>query len=124
MFSKKESQDNSRDRFVETGNATVVQLDVDVFLSDDTVTIYAHVPGSTPEDIEISLEGDADIIRIEGKRRRPKPKTKSKNGHFSAEECVWGEFYRRIILPAPVDIGNADALVEHGLLVLHLPLQK
>ena len=124
LFGKNVPVVRADDSSVPVNSASVAQLDVDVFLADDSVTIYAHVPGSSHEDIEISVEGNSDIIRIEGKRKRPRPQTKSKRGHFGTEECVWGEFYRRIILPAPVDIENADALVEDGLLVLHLPLQE
>ena len=78
-------------------------------------------------DIHVSVEGDADIVLIEGRRLRPEflafPKKKP-DGAFFTEECVWGDFYRRIILPESVDIENAEAKIRNGVLVLVLPLLK
>ena len=63
----------------------------------------------------------------EGKRMRPEhlafPKKKPE-GAFFTEECTWGDFYRRIILPESVDIESAEAKVKNGVLVLSLPLLK
>lgn len=124
FFNHKHIIDGTHSHAAEQSHSTVVQLDVDVFQTDDSIFIYALVPGSASEDVTISIEGNADIVRIEGKRLRPKPGVKTNKGHFTTEECVWGEFYRRIILPASVDINNADASVENGLLFLRLPLEK
>jgi HSP20 family molecular chaperone IbpA len=41
-----------------------------------------------------------------------------------AEECVWGDFYRRIILPESVNIEKAEAKIKNGVLILSLPLLK
>ena len=105
----------------------VVQLDVDVFQSDDLIVIYAQAAGTELSDVHVSIEGDADIVLIEGRRLRPEmlafPKKKPA-GAFATEECVWGEFYRRIILPESVDIEKADAKIKNGVLVLSLPLMK
>jgi len=105
----------------------IVQLDVDVFQSDDLIVIYAQAAGTELADVHVSIEGDADIVLIEGRRLRPEflafPKKKPV-GAFATEECVWGEFYRRIILPESVDIEKADAKIKNGVLVLSLPLMK
>ena len=78
-------------------------------------------------DVHVSIEGDADIVLIEGKRIRPEyivfPKKKVR-GAFVAEECVWGDFYRRIILPESVNIDRAEARIKNGVLILILPLLK
>jgi HSP20 family protein len=105
----------------------VVQLDVDVFQADDLIVIYAQAAGTELSDVHVSIEGDADIVLIEGRRLRPEflafPKKKP-NGAFATEECIWGDFYRRIILPESVDIEKADAKIKNGVLVLTLPLMK
>lgn len=111
----------------ETALDKIVQLDVDVFQTDDLIVIYAQAAGAELQDIKVSIEGDADIVLIEGKRMRPDrlafPKAKPE-GAFFTEECVWGDFYRRIILPESVDIGRAEAKVKNGVLILVLPLLK
>ncbi len=105
----------------------VAQLDVDVYQTESIIVIYAQVAGADMSDVKVTIEGDADIVLIEGVKHRPEylafPKKKP-NGSFFAEECVWGEFYRRIILPESVDIKLADAKIKNGSLVMTLPLLK
>lgn len=111
----------------ETALDKIVQLDVDVFQTDNLIVVYAQAAGADLSDIHVSIEGDADIVLIEGRRLRPEflafPKKKP-NGAFFTEECVWGDFYRRIILPESVDIDRAEAKIKNGVLVLVLPLLK
>ena len=111
----------------ETAVDKVVQLDVDVYQTDDAIVVYAQAGGADMNDISVSIEGDADIVLIEGRRLRPEflafPQKKP-DGAFFTEECVWGDFYRRIILPESVDIDHAEAKIKNGVLVLMLPLLK
>lgn len=111
----------------ETSLDKVVQLDVDVFQTDSLIVVYAQAAGTDMSDIQVSIEGDADIVLIEGRRLRPEhiafPKKKADGAYFT-EECVWGDFYRRIILPESVDIEKADAKIKNGVLILVLPLMR
>ncbi len=111
----------------ETAADKVAQLHVDVFQTEQLIVIYAQSAGADMNDVHVSIEGDADIVLIEGKRVRPEyivfPKKKVK-GAFVAEECVWGDFYRRIILPESVNIEKAEAKIKNGVLILMLPLLK
>jgi len=111
----------------ESADDKIVQLDVDVFQTDNMIVVYAQAAGADMSDMHVSIEGDADIVLIEGRRLRPEhlafPKKKP-DGAFFTEECVWGDFYRRIILPESVDIEKADAKIKNGVLVLVLPLMK
>ena len=111
----------------ETAVDKVAQLDVDVFQTERTIVIYAQSAGADMNDVHVSIEGDADIVLIEGRRIRPEfivfPKSKPR-GSFFTEECVWGDFYRRIILPESVDIEKAEAKIKNGVLILILPLLK
>ena len=111
----------------ETALDKIVQLDVDVFQTTDLIVVYAQAAGAELSDIHVSIEGDADVVLIEGKRLRPVhlafPKKKP-DGAFFTEECVWGDFYRRIILPESVDIARAEAKVKNGVLILVLPLLR
>lgn len=105
----------------------VAQLHVDVYQTERTIIVYAQSAGADMNDVHVSIEGDADIVLIEGKRIRPEyivfPKKKVK-GSFVAEECIWGDFYRRIILPESVNIDKAEAKIKNGVLILVLPLLK
>ena len=111
----------------ETAVDKVAQLFVDVYQTERMIVIYAQSAGADMNDVHVSIEGDADIVLIEGKRVRPEyivfPK-KIVKGNFVAEECVWGDFYRRIILPESVNIDKAEAKIKNGVLILVLPLLK
>ncbi len=108
-------------------DAGVVQLDVDVFQSKDEIVLYALVPSCEIEMIDVSIEGDNDVVTIRGKKERPislaYPKGE-KEGNYYAEEIVWGEFFRQIILPEEVDIDKMEARLRNGVLVLVLPLLR
>jgi HSP20 family protein len=111
----------------ETAADKVAQLHVDVYQTEQMIVVYAQSAGADMNDVHVSIEGDADIVLIEGKRIRPEylvfPKKKVR-GAFVAEECVWGDFYRRIILPESVNIEKAEAKIKNGVLILILPLLK
>lgn len=111
----------------ETAADKVAQLHVDVYQSEQMIVVYAQSAGADMNDVHVSIEGDADIVLIEGRRIRPEylvfPKKKVR-GAYVAEECVWGEFYRRIILPESVNIEKAEAKIKNGVLILSLPLLK
>ena len=119
--------------------AGVTQLPVDVQQSDSEIIIYAQVPGTEIKNLDVSIEGDNDVITIQGSSVRPMdlvgaPSIEESNviikqgrvaGHedFTLEECNWGKFFRQIILPQEVDATAAQAKVKDGVLVLHLPLK-
>jgi HSP20 family molecular chaperone IbpA len=134
--------------------AGVSQLPVDVYQSDREIVIYAQIPGTDVSKLDVSIEGENDVITIQGEQRRPEelgtsvdvqedsshehhggdgevqihigssPTHKELDGEFSFEECLWGQFFRQIILPQEVDPGRAAAKVKDGVLVLHLPLKE
>lgn len=119
----------------------VTQLPVDVRQGDTEITIYAQVPGTEIKDLDVSIEGDNDVITIQGTSHRPEdlisgPRegavaitqgvhaaTGEEHDAFALEECAWGKFFRQIILPQEVDATVAQAKVKDGVLVLHLPLK-
>ena len=115
----------------------VTQLPVDVKQGDNEITIYAQVPGTEIKDLDVSIEGDNDVITIQGSSHRPEDLVSRPDGAvaisqgahteehegFTLEECAWGKFFRQIILPQEVDATAAQAKVKDGVLVLHLPLK-
>lgn len=118
--------------------AGVTQLPVDVKQAENEIIIIAQVPGSEIKDLDVSIEGDNDVITISGSSARPMDliggpaesgeavtKLGRVVGHedYTLEECAWGKFFRQIILPQEVDAPAAQAKVKDGVLVLHLPLK-
>lgn len=106
----------------------VVQLDVDVFQSHNEIVIFAPAAGAEADSIDVSIEGDNDVITIRGTRLRPEKAAFSRDtppeGSYFSEEAVWGEFYRQIILPEAVDVTRTEAKLKAGVLILTLPLLR
>jgi len=111
----------------ESDNEKIAQLDVDVVQNGNSVVIYAQAAGADMHDVHIAIEGEDNIVIIEGQRKRPLHLAGQQSVEdyvFLAEECVWGKFYRRIILPESVDIKKAEAKIKNGILILVLPLHS
>lgn len=127
---KEQGVRGGEDLLSETEEATagkVAQLLVDVYRTEQTIVIYAQSAGAAMNDVQVSIEGEANIVLIQGTRIRPEHiafPNKKVAGSFVARECLWGDFYKRIILPESVDIEKSEAKINNGVLILMLPLLK
>lgn len=92
------------------------QLAVDMYQTPTDIVIKTMVAGVKPEDLDISIT--RDMVTIHGKRMESYEDTES---DFFHKELYWGSFSRTIILPAEVEIEEAEASEKHGLLTLILP---
>ena len=106
--------------------SAVGRLDVDVYQTSSAVVIYAPIYGADISDVDVSIEGDNDVVTISGTRKRPEAHAfnnkPTPDGRYYAEEIVWGDFYRQIILPEEIDTEKAEAKLKNGILILVLPL--
>ena len=89
---------------------------VDVYETDDEVTVKASLPGVQPDDVEISVTGNK--LTIKGKSSEESEETGST---YHRQELRRGAFYRALRLPSRVDADQADATFENGVLSLRLP---
>lgn len=92
------------------------QLAVDMYQTPGEIVIKTMVAGVRPEDLDISIT--RDMVTIRG--RRSVSYDNSDNDFFH-KELYWGAFSRTIVLPAEIEIEEAEAKEQHGLLVLTLP---
>jgi len=91
------------------------QLAVDVYQTESELVIQSAIAGVKSEELDISVEGDLVIIR--GERKRPI----EENEDYFSQECYWGLFSRKIILPIEVDPGRIDASLKNGILTIRMP---
>ncbi|XOB46811.1 MAG: Hsp20/alpha crystallin family protein [Candidatus Nealsonbacteria bacterium] len=91
------------------------QLAVDIYQTESELIIQSAIAGVKPEELNISVEGD--LITIRGERKRP---AEEGEDYFS-QECYWGPFSRKIILPVEVDPGRIDAILKEGILTIRMP---
>jgi HSP20 family protein len=90
------------------------QLPLDVYATENEVVIVASLPGLTPEEVTISLEGDALTIR--GELKQP-----LENVNYLFQERPYGVLARTLTVNVPVDAAKAEATFEAGILTLTLP---
>lgn len=95
------------------------QLALDVYETEADFVIQSTIAGVKAKDLEISIEKDIVIIR----GNRPQPKTEEEKKYLY-QECYWGPFSRKLILPSEVDESRAKATMKDGLLTLRIPKIK
>lgn len=94
----------------------VGELVVDVFETNSDFVVSAAIAGVQIKDIDISLEKDMMVIK--GNRCDPHDHPDKK---YFYQECYWGPFSRKIVLPENIDIDKADAQMDKGVLTIKIP---
>lgn len=92
------------------------ELVVDVFETNDSFVVLAAIAGVQIKDLDISLEKDMMVIK--GNRCDPHNHPDKK---YFYQECYWGPFSRKIILPENINIDQADAQIDKGILTVKIP---
>lgn len=92
------------------------ELSVDVFQTPDEIIIKAMIPGVRKDEMDIAIARDS--VTIKGSRAEEKM---VKDDDYVVRELYWGSFSRTIQLPHEVDIDNAEATENQGVLTIKLP---
>lgn len=108
---KEENLENKNEIFDQCG-----ELVVDVYETGAEFVVLAAIAGVQIKDIDISLEKDMMII----KGNREDPHTIPDKKYFY-QECYWGPFSRKVVLPENVDVENAAAEMDKGVLTIKIP---
>jgi HSP20 family protein len=90
------------------------RLPLDVYTTPEEIVIVASLPGLTPDEVDVTIDGDRLTIR--GDLRPP-----LENVDYLFQERAYGPFSRTLTLNVPVDTDEADAVFENGVLRLTLP---
>jgi HSP20 family protein len=89
---------------------------VDVVDREAEVVVKAEVPGVDKKDLDVSVSEDSVTIRGTTSHEE-----KEEEGDFYRSEISRGSFSRTVALPASVDGGKAKANFKDGVLELKLP---
>ena len=89
---------------------------INISTTEDAMTLTAELPGVTPENIEVSVEGDT--FTLKGRRQAEEVGEKDT---WHRRERRHGEFTRIVELPYAVDPEKVQATLRHGVLTIHLP---
>jgi HSP20 family molecular chaperone IbpA len=86
---------------------------VDIFETDQGLTLLADLPGVAKEDLQIDI--DRGLLTVQANAR----------SHLGGEsvlcEFIHGNFYRQFQLPDAIDSEKIVAEMNNGVLTLHLP---
>jgi len=92
----------------------VARLSLDAYSTEEEIVIMASLPGAKPEDVEITIEGEA--LSIKGKVPEP-----AADGDYILRERRYGPFSRTLTFNIPVQADKAEASFKDGLLTLSVP---
>ena len=118
MITMRQAMDRAMDesfaRGAETRGTGAWLLPMDAYVTEDAIVIRADVPGITPEDLDITLEGDTHAIRGEIKRERDETRK------YVLLERPTGKFERTLTINTPIDHDKVEASFKDGVLTLTL----
>lgn len=89
---------------------------VNVYASEEDVTLTSEIPGILPDDLDISIAGDTLTLKAE---RKPIELEASQTWH--RRERGFGSFTRTIKLPYNIESSKVEASFDRGVLRLSLP---
>ena len=87
---------------------------VDIFETDEELTLFADVPGVAPNDVDLRFENGELILqgRLTAGQSR---------GKLLAGEYREGDFYRVFRVHESIDSSKIGAECKNGVLIVHLP---
>ncbi|MCX6701591.1 MAG: Hsp20/alpha crystallin family protein [Candidatus Zambryskibacteria bacterium] len=115
-FDKKPSKTGLDTESLYEDDAEEGQLTIDLYQTPTEIIIKSMVAGVKPEDLDIAIT--RDMVTIKGKRETERF---VKDEDYFHQELYWGSFSRTIMLPAEIEVEEADAVEKHGLLIIRLP---
>ena len=106
------------------------QFNIDIVQTPDEIVVFAPIAGADPSGFEITIDRENDVITVKGSRKIPSSwnpelhKQVFDKGKYVQQECKWETFFRKIILPAEVEVFQSHAFFENGVLILYFPALK
>ena len=89
---------------------------VNAYAYSDEVLVTSELPGVTPDDIDIAIEGNTLGLTV---TRKP---DEAKDRHqFHRRERWYGKFNRTLTIPFQIDSEKVNARFSKGILYLTLP---
>jgi HSP20 family protein len=90
---------------------------VDIFETDEELTLFADIPGVAPQDVELRFENGELILQA-------RVTTPKRTGKLLAGEYREGDFYRVFRVHESIDASRIVAECAHGTLTVHLPKEE
>ncbi|MFA9459459.1 Hsp20/alpha crystallin family protein [Thiohalorhabdus sp. Cl-TMA] len=94
---------------------------VDVQDQESEILVRAELPGVKKDDLDVSLSEHTVTIKATSRREEEEGE---REGEYYRREISTGAFSRTVALPSEVDSDNAKAKFEDGILELTLPKRE
>ena len=91
----------------------------DVYIDEAQARIIVHVELAGSDGNELRVAVDERHLYIMGSRT---DRAENRSASILQKEILYGEFFKRIRLPLPVDDAGASATYRDGILTIELPL--
>ena len=95
------------------------RLTVDVIEEDDRYLMRADVPGISPDEIKIEVDGDR--LTVSGSHEES---SEEKKDDYVRRERRFGSFSRSMLVPRGVDPDEIEATTANGVLEISIPKPK
>jgi HSP20 family protein len=91
----------------------------DVYVDEqgERMVVHVELAGSDGSDLRVAL--DDRYLYIVGHRS---DRGDNRSGSILRKEIIYGEFFKKIPLPSPVDFAGSSATIRDGILTIALPL--
>jgi HSP20 family protein len=96
------------------GGTRTAQLPLDAYVTDDEIVVQVAVPGVSPDDVEITFEGNTLTVKGEVAGYE-------EDRNYLFAERFHGQFSRTLRIDIPVDADKIEAAFDNGLLTVTLP---
>jgi HSP20 family protein len=91
-------------------------MPIDLYETPDEFVLRAHVPGVSPDGLEVNYQ--QGVLTLRATTKAPEVQ---ESWRWYAREIGAGEVTRQITLPREIDVDHARASFENGVLTLTLP---
>lgn len=98
------------------GDKSQNSVPADIIQHENLYSIYIDVPGLTKQEVELSLDHDENIIKIDFER-----KNFYEDSAFIKKERPIGKFTKSLVLPNNSDLNNIKASINNGVLCINIP---
>jgi HSP20 family molecular chaperone IbpA len=87
---------------------------VDIFETENELTLFADVPGVRSDDVDLRYERGELVLHARVQPRH-------RNVSFDLQEYEQGDFFRAFTVHESIDAGQIQAACKNGILTVHLP---
>ncbi|NBB94007.1 MAG: Hsp20 family protein [Gammaproteobacteria bacterium] len=107
----------SMDRPLVDGSNPLLQPQLDIFETGNEYRLSVELPGVERDDIDLSVDEDALVIRARKDRRSEDVK----DDQYHRIERIYGRYERMLTLPFDADTDNIGAELKNGVLEVTVP---